>query len=342
MKAKAYQIDALKPQIQGRFKGALIFGPDFGVVQETAAKIAGLIVSDMQDSFAVCRVMPAQLRETPSLLLDEGNSVMLMGGRRLIWLRDADNHAEEAVTSFVEHVQTDSFLLITADNLTKSSALRVFCETCPDILTVACYADEAKDVAVFIRETLSSAGFSVDPKAMPMLVERLNENRLATRRELEKLMVYLGDQKTVTAADVAAVVTDTANTSADIFCCAVAEGNQKTADHAAALLLSNGENPVGLVRILTNHFNNLLIAADIMAQGGTLDTAVKKILKPAQFRLEETMRRQVMMWKKEYIFKVLELLLGTERQTKSTGLPPELILARTVTQITARAARLRR
>ena len=328
MKAKAYQIDALKPQIQGRFKGALIFGPDFGVVQETAAKIAGLIVSDMQDSFAVCRVMPAQLRETPSLLLDEGNSVMLMGGRRLIWLRDADNHAAEAVTSFVEHVQTDSFLLITADNLTKSSALRVFCETCPDILTVACYADEAKDVAVFIRETLSSAGFSVDPKAMPMLVERLNENRLATRRELEKLMVYLGDQKTVTAADVAAVVTDTANT--------------KTADHAAALLLSNGENPVVLVRILTNHFNNLLIAADIMAQGGTLDTAVKKILKPAQFRLEETMRRQVMMWKKEYIFKVLELLLGTERQTKSTGLPPELILARTVTQITARAARLRR
>lgn len=342
MKAKPYQIEALKPQIQSRFKGALIFGGDFGVVQETAAKIAGLIVPDTQDSFAVCRVTPAQLRETPSLLLDEGNSVLLMGGRRLICLRDGDNFATEAVDSFVTHIQTDSFLLITADNLTKSSSLRTLCESHPDILTVACYADESKDVAVFIREILSEEGISVDLGVMPMLVERLSENRLATRRELEKLIVYVGDRKTVTASDVLAVITDTANTSADLFCCAVAEGNQKNADRAAALLLSNGENPVGLVRLLLGHFHLLLTASDLLRKGASLDTAVKKIIKPAQFRLEETMRRQVMMWPAEYIVKVLNLLLETEQQIKSTGMPSELILSRVVTQITARANRLRR
>jgi DNA polymerase-3 subunit delta len=340
VKAKAYQVDALKTQIQGRFKGALIFGSDFGVVQETAAKITKLIVSDIHDDFSVCRIVPSQLRETPSLLLDEGNSVLLMGGRRLIWLRDAENHALEAVDSFVTHIQTDSFLLITADNLTKSSGLRTFCEGHPDILTIACYPDEAKDVAVFIRETLGEQGISVDPKALSLLVERLNENRLATRRELEKLIVYLGDKKTVTKEDVIAVVTDTTNTSLDLFCCAVAEGNQKNADRAASLLLSNGENPVGLVRVLINHFNLLLMASDILNDGANLEVAVKKILKPAQFRLEETIKRQLMIWKKEFIFKVLELLLDTEQQIKRTGMPGELILSRAVTQIAAKANRL--
>lgn len=341
MKAKAYQIDALKTQIQGHFKGALIFGSDFGVVQETATKIAGLIVSDLKDDFSVCRIVPSQLRETPSLLLDEGNSVLLMGGRRLIWLRDAENNTLDAVDSFITHVQTDSFLLITADNLTKSSGLRTFCEGNPNILTIACYPDEAKDIAFFIRETLGEQGISVEPKALSLLVDRLNENRLATRRELEKLIVYLGDKKTVTKDDVTAVITDTANASSDLFCCSVAEGNQKNADRMVSLLLSNGENPVGLVRILMNHFNLLLMASDLLNKDGNLEASVKKILKPAQFRLEKTMKRQVVMWKKDYILKVLDLLLVTEQQIKSMGMPAELVLSRTVTQIAAKANKIR-
>ncbi len=342
MKAKAYQVDALKPQIQKQFRGALIFGPDFGVVQETAQKIKNIVIPNPSDDFALTRLQPAQLRETPSLLLDEGNTPLLLGGRRLIWVRDGDNTLTDAVESFVAHIQTDAFLLITADNLTKSASLRTLCESRPDMLTIACYTDDAKDVAAFIRETVGEAGVTVPPAVLPLLVERLSENRMATRRELEKLITYLGDTKTVTAADVTAIITDTANTTTDAFCCAVAEGNTRAADKNSALLLSAGENPVTITRILTNYFNNLLTAADTYEQTGSLDAAVKKIMKPAQFRLEETFRRQIMIWKKDYIFKVLDLLLSTEQHLKSTGLPPELILSRTVTQITGRAARLRR
>ena len=38
MKAKPFQINALVPQIKNNFKGALIFGPDLGVVQEISEK----------------------------------------------------------------------------------------------------------------------------------------------------------------------------------------------------------------------------------------------------------------------------------------------------------------
>lgn len=341
MKAKPYQVSALSPQIKKIFKGALIFGPDFGVVQEVSEQVASQIVSDLKDTFCVIKITPQQIKETPSLLLDEGNGVSLMGGRKLIWVKDADNSIAEAVSSFLSYCQTDAFLLLSAGNLPKNAALRTFCEANQSFLSIACYADEAKDVAVFIRDILSASGIQAQLDAMALLVERLSENRLMTRRELDKLITYLGERKSVSTSDVCAVITDTVSASTDSFCCAVGEGNQKAADKEYHLMLANGENPVGIIRILSNYFNKLLEASEVISKGGGVDMAVKKILKPAQFRLEAGMRRQIQIWKKEYVLKVLFLLLEAEMQAKSTGLPAELILDRVIMQITGVAKRYR-
>lgn len=341
MKAKPYQVSALSSQIQKIFKGSLVFGPDFGVVQEVSEQIARQIVSDLRDTFCVIKITPQQIKETPSLLLDEGNGVSLMGGRKLIWVKDADNTIAEAVSSFLSYCQTDAFLLLSAGNLPKNAVLRTFCESNQSFLSVACYADEAKDVAAFIHDILGANGIQVQPDALGLLVERLSENRLMTRRELDKLITYLGDQKSVSASDVRAVITDTSTASTDSFCCAVGEGNQSLADKEYHLMLANGENPVGIIRILSIYFNRLLEAAEIMSNGGGVEAAVKKILRPAQFRLEASMRRQIQIWKKEYVLKVLFLLLKAERQAKSTGLPAELILDRVIMQIAGVAKRHR-
>jgi len=315
-----------------------VFGPDFGIVQEISEKIASFVVPDPRDSLGVIKVTPQKIKEIPSLLLDEGNAPVLLGGRKLIWVKEADNTLLEAIESYFSNIQTDSFLLISAGNLTKTAALRVFCEEHPNILSVVCYADEARDVADFIRETLSEAGIRVTQEAMPLLVERLSENRLATRRELDKLISYLGDKKQVETADVLAVITDTQNASTDIFCCAVATGNRDVAEKEYHLMLENGENPVSIIRILYMYFNRLLDASETMIQVGP-DAALKKIMKPAQFRLESQFRTQLQIWKKSFVLKVLNLLIEAERQAKTTGLPAELILDRVVMQIATVAKR---
>ena len=333
MKAKPIQINALIPQIKKDFKGACFFGPDFGMVQELSEKTAKIIVPNLQDEFSVIKLTPSKLKEIPTILIDEGNAPSFLGGRKLIWLKEADNNMLSAVENYFEQIKTDSFLLITAGNLTKNSALRQFCETHSSILTVACYTEEAKDVAVFIREVLAEKGIQISSTALPLLVERLGENRMATRRELDKLLCYLGDKKVVDLNDVFNIITDTQNASMDVFCHAVATGDMKKAEKEYHLMLENGENPVGIIRILYNYFNKLLDAADTMEKSG-LEAAVKKIMKPAQFRLESSFQKQIKIWKKTFVLKVLSLLIDSERQVKSTGLPSELILNRIVIQIT--------
>ena len=333
MKAKPYQVASLVPQIQNGFKGALIFGPDFGVVQEVSEKIISFIVSNPSDEFSVIKITPQKIKEIPSILLDEGNASGLFGGRKVLWLKNADNNVLEAVENYLDHIQNNTFLLITADNLTKNSSLRVFCESHEKVLCVACYADTDKDVAEYIRETLTGQGIRISNAAMPILVERLGENRIATRKELEKLITYLGDKKTIDIEDVLAIVTDTQNSSVDLFCSAIAMGNYKMAEREYHLMLANGENPVGIVRILYLYFNKLLDAS-VAAEKGGMDAGIKKIMRPNQFRMADEFRQQLNIWKKSFILKVLDLLLDTERQAKSTGLPAEEILGRVILQIT--------
>ena len=338
MKAKPYQVTSLVPQIQNGFKGALIFGPDFGVVQELSEKIASFIVPNISDAFSVVKLTPQKIKEIPSILIDEGNAQGLFGGRKVLWLKNADNSVLEAVENYLDHIQNNTFLLISADNLTKNSSLRVFCESHPNMLCVACYADTERDVAEYIRETLAGQGIHISNAAMPLLVERLGENRIATKKELEKLITYLGDKKTVDEADVMAIVTDTQNSSVDLLCLAVATGNLKMAEREYGLMLANGENPVGIIRILYLYFNRLLDAVSVTETQG-IEAGIKKIMKPAQFRMEASFRKQLTIWKKSLVLKALDLLLETEKQAKSSAFPAEMILGRVILQITQVAQR---
>lgn len=342
MKAKAYQISALKNEIQGSFLGALVYGPDFGVVDDTASTIAHLITPNLKDDFAVVRITPARIKENKAVILDEANTPSLMGGRRLIWIKDADNNSADIIDRAATELKTNAFLLFTADSLPKNSALRIAAENHPKFLTIACYADDEREIQNTILAQLHENGYSVSNNALILLKEQLIDNRVATRYELEKLMTYMGDQKNIEEIDVQAILTPSSTASFDELCLAVASGKQKEVDQAYHLLLAAGENPVGIVRVLITYFNKLLLGVCSVSKGDSYDIAVKKILRPAQFKMEPEVKKQLSIWKKEWLIRTLALLSETEKQTKTTALPAELMLARTLILITSVPAKGRR
>ncbi|MBR5130466.1 MAG: DNA polymerase III subunit delta [Alphaproteobacteria bacterium] len=339
MKAKAYQVLALKKEIQSSYRGALVYGPDFGSVQETAEQIAKMITPDLKDDFCVVRLTPSKIKENKSCVLDNANAMSLMGGRRLIWIKEADNTCSFIVEEVLNQVQTDAFILITADNLQKNSLLRVASENHSKFLTIACYADDEKDIVNTISTFLQEAGYRSSPSAMNLLKERLTENRLTTRRELEKLITYMGERKNIEDVDVYQIITCSETTSFDTLCMAVANGCPRDADEAFALLLASGETPVGVVRVLIGYFNKLLLATNAIEHREPIDIAVKRVLRVGQFKLENDVKRQLMIWKKEWIVRVLNLLSETEKQTKTTGYPADLMVSRTILMIANVAAK---
>ncbi len=342
MKAKPFQISALQREIKGVYKGALIYGPDFGSVTDVAEQIAKMITPNLKDDFCVVRLNPAKIKEKKTVVLDEANALSLMGGRRIVWIKEADNTCAFVVDEVLDQIKTDTFVLMTADNLTKASALRVAAENHNRFLCVACYADDEKDVQAMITDVLQSNGLQISSKAMTILKERLGENRLITRRELEKLITYMGNTKNIEENDVRAIITQTGTSSYDDLCMAVAGGFSQQADTSYQLLLASGETSVGVVRVLIGYFNKLLLAVNAINKGEAVPIAVKRVLRAAQFKLEADVRRQLTIWNKNNLIKVLNLLAETEKQTKTTGFPADLMVARAVLSICAVAARAKR
>ena len=332
MKAKPYQLNALIPQLQKDVVAALVFGTDNSGVQEVAKQIQKIVIPD-PGPFSIVTLTPADLKNTPNRVLEEANTPDLMGGRRLICLKEASATHADIMADFVEKHQTDSFLLMTADNLTKSAALRVESETNPKILVVACYPPEALDLRRIIQNFAREAGFNFDSDAIDYLIQNTDNNTLILKNELNKIALWNAEKKHITLGIIQNLV-GMGTVTPDTLVQAVANRQTEKALRALNALLAQGENPITLIRTIARYFSNLLKGVEKLGRGEASADIAKKILKPAQFRLEESVQEQLHSWTKGALLKAHHSLLNAEIQMKSGVLDPELILKKTLLMLT--------
>ena len=333
MRAKPFQINALTDQIQNEFRGAFIFGPEENLVQQTAQKIAKMIVPDLKDDFCVLKSTASILKENPHYLTEEANALSLMSGRKLLWMQEVDQNTLAPLQEAIQNIQTDSFLLLMGGNLPSKSALCTFCGDHEKILTIACYAPKEEELAQQISDILKENGFSCSSEALSCLVQRLQENTLMMNGELQKLMVYKGTDTAITLSDVEFVITQTSGGTFDELCVYMATGQLSKADSLCTLLLEEIA-PVSLLHMLAGYFHKILQGNEWIQSGLSAKEAAKKILRPAQFKMESAVCSQLSKWKKESLIHALDLIFEAEKQAKTTGFPATLIVQRLVITLT--------
>ena len=328
MKAKPYQINALIPRLQREFAAALVFGTDSAGVQEVAQQIQKIIIPKA-GPFSIIPLSPADIKNNPTRVLEEANTPDLMGGRRLIWFKEATATQADIMADFIQQRQTDTFLLMTAENLTKSAALRIESEANPNILVIACYPPEIADLRRIIQDFAHTAKFDFDPQAMDYLIQNTDNNTLILKNELEKIALWNGDKKRITLEQIQQLI-GLGTIDTDTLIQSVANRQAERMINALNALISQGENPVTLVRLITKYFVSLLKGVEKLELGENPADIAKKILKPAQFRLEEAVINQLRLWTKPGLLKAHHDLLNAEIQMKTGIIDPELILKQTL------------
>ena len=89
MKLKPAQVDGFLARPDPRIATVLLHGPDTGLVAERARRLAAGIVDDLKDPFRVSELTGDELREKPGRLVEEAQALCLLGGRRLVRVREA-------------------------------------------------------------------------------------------------------------------------------------------------------------------------------------------------------------------------------------------------------------
>lgn len=234
----------------------LAYGPDGGLVRETAQRLIRHLSGDDPASANITIFDGSDLAADPSQLVMEARSVSLFGGKRIIRVRNAT----KAIVMPLTELRDDpggTAIVLEADNLPPRDALRALVEAAKLGRAMPCYPDSDETLMALMRDTFNQAGIRTDSDVVPTLREILGNDREITRRELEKLVLYADASKSLTREDVLLLCADNGALAIDAILDATGGGHAERLEMALNRALAASINPQQLLAMLTNHFANL-------------------------------------------------------------------------------------
>ncbi|HJQ56955.1 MAG TPA: DNA polymerase III subunit delta, partial [Vineibacter sp.] len=76
---------------------ALVYGNDEGMIAERGRMLASAVCDDLTDAFRVVELSSAKLKDDPARLVDDFQSLSMIGGRRVVRVRPVGDEASAAV-----------------------------------------------------------------------------------------------------------------------------------------------------------------------------------------------------------------------------------------------------
>lgn len=315
----------------------LFYGPDTGLVSERARAAARAFVDDPEDAFQLIRIDGDALADQPSRLVEEATTFGLFGDKRAIWIRATSRQIVSAVTACLEVALAQTLVVVEAGDLSKTAPLRTACERSPRALALPCYADETRDLGGLVTEMLRAEGLAIESDAREILIESLGGDRLATRREVEKLALYALGRERIHVEDVEAVVSDVSGASVDDAIDAAFAGDLAELEAGLGRLSSAGTAPAALMAIALRHTLSLLAARARLDDGQDLDTALRT-WRGMRFSRRERIARQVQRWTIERLSAVLARLQTASLATRQSAGLAEALASDALMRIAARAS----
>lgn len=338
MKVAGRNIESFLRGVDGAVAAVLFYGPDAGLVHERADRLTAVVAGDAADPFRVSEVTTERLRDQPSLLSDEASALSFGGGRRVVRLRNAGDSQSAAIESFLESPIGGGLVIVEADELGPRSSLRQLFEAADNAAALPCYRDEAGDIARLIGEELGRAGLRLTDEARDYLAGALGGDRGVTRRELEKIISYMGPPESappLELADAVACVGDSAALSVDDLVFALGDGDLVAVERLTDRTLAEGITPVAILRAAGRHFLRLHLAASAEDR----ERAIRSLKPPVFYKYVPRLHEQVRQWAPARLHQAVDRLTRAEMDCKRTGMPAELLCRRVLLEIAAQTPR---
>ncbi|MBR0560159.1 DNA polymerase III subunit delta [Neokomagataea anthophila] len=322
MKIEARQIGRALSDA-GQWRVILLYGEDTGLIRERAAQAVKHVADTVDDPFRV-----AQLdRETHDRLEEETTALSLIGGRRVVWVREGSDALVAALTRLLA-LSTDTLVVLEAPGLASRSKLRALAEKHPQVASIACYPEEGRALAQTVTDALSNENITIDRDAMAWLHGRLSADRAGVRGEIEKLILLAGPNGRLDIETVQECVGDAGGTSLDDAAYAAMAGDAVAVDQALERAFADGAAPVAVARVVLGVINRLWRVALAVEDGQMRTEAIKSLRPPVFFKRMPSFTKAVERWPAGALALAAERTQALELACKKSGMPDELLCRR--------------
>jgi DNA polymerase-3 subunit delta len=289
----------------------LLFGTDSGLAAERARNIVSRAIDDPKDPFQLVRINGDELAADPLRLAGEVNTIPLFGGRRAILVAAQG----KAFTAAIEPLlgappPRDCTIVIEAGALKKDAPLRTLCERNKNAAAIQCYPDTPRDIAKLIDAEVLASGQTIAPDAKTFLASKLGQDRLSTRSELEKLMLFAHGAGEIRLGHVEAIVSDASSLITDKTVDAAFEGDFSALDTGVNHGLASASDYNGLLAAALRHAMDLHRARGGAGDGPGYGEGFRETsgFPGAGFGRKEAFDQHLRAWTRENLGRAIALL----------------------------------
>jgi DNA polymerase-3 subunit delta len=338
---KSAQADAFVERPDPAFRVILLYGPDQGLVSERAETLATRFGVDLSDPFSLIR-MDADIAAGDARLAEEAGTIGMFGGSRLLRVSGSTRrNLADAVKPVLENPPPDCWILIEAGDLKRDSALRRLVERSKAGMAIPCYSDDDRSLDRLIGAELQKAGLSIDAEARQVLKSQIGSDRKVSRNEIEKLALYCQGRGRVTAADVVAVIGDTAALATDDVVDAAVTGDLRALEDRLSRLIMTGTSPDMLVLATLRHFQALHAARyRIETQRVPAEAIVAAMRPPLHYTRKNAFQSALRIWSLPAIGKALARLDHAALEARANPGLSHALAGTALLAIAAEAARI--
>jgi len=187
----------------------------------------------------------------------------------------AGDAADLFVTALEGGLPAGNILILVAEAVDKRKRLFKYLEANATVVDLsvdtgassAARKDQDAIILELVQKTLAGFAKKIDPRALPLLLDRVGFHPVAAVMETEKLALSVGDAPTITIDDLEEMIGRTREEALFAFTEAVAGGNLTEALTSMARLRENQVHPLVMVSGLRNHLRKLLLIRALEEEG---------------------------------------------------------------------------
>lgn len=216
-------------------------------------------------------------------------------------------HNIERFEKYLENPSCDNILVLTCDNIDKRKKIT------SALLKKADLVEGKVNIHNIIKNKLEN--YSITSDAEKKLLEYCQDDYERISNELDKLMLYKMNERTINAEDVENIVMKSLDDNIFHLADSILSRNKKEAFELYNNFILHGEQVVNIIRILSNKIR-LIYQVKVLLNDGNSDQSISKLLKVHEYPVKLA-REASYRYSEKILLADLEKLANLDLEIKS-------------------------
>jgi DNA polymerase-3 subunit delta len=271
-------------------------------------------------------------------IIAAARTLPMMARRRLILVRDADEMKADELAGLIPYVEKpcpETCLCFVGEKA--DQRLKFFGAFKKHGVMLKLDPLYERELPGFVREEARARGIKLETGVAEAIVDEVGSELGPLADAVERLRVYAGERKSITPADVEAVIATTRQRSVFELADAIGSGDRARALMALASLVQARESGVRIVAMLARHVRQLFLAAALLPGRPSRIELAQALGVPPFF--VDGIEAQARRLGRADLERMHDALFRADRELKSSRLDDARILELLILELTKRRGR---